>query len=252
MSSPHWNQDKFNTTLRQYLVASSLTFPQAMNKKGYDLTLATSKETKMVEKQAILDAVGPTGSRVVSQKVRFLKGRLDKKTGLRMGASVKRGKAVSEDTFTDLAIALAIKRLGPRVHAPDAWQQILKMATTIYKARLRSRGFVKQGWIPAKEILKRSDRGGDFSTAFEDSDIARLGKRGAAVRAGGADSAQRGFKPSLKIWNAVPAAKHANAGAFTLGGAALDRAFARVTADMENYLDRKMGKDAAAFNRAQR
>jgi hypothetical protein len=126
------------------------------------------------------------------------------------------------------------------------------MAQKIYAGRLRSVAFIKQGWIPAKEILKRSDRGGEPVVGFEDKDLRRIGKLGASVMAGGADAARRSFHPTVRIWNAATNSTKTSPGAYTIGSEGLQFAFDKVTADMTTYIDRKMGKDAKAFNAAQK
>lgn len=233
-----WNQERLNTTLRQYLVVTQLTVTQALNKKGYDLVLQSSKFTKVADADDITAAMGPTGKKVVGQKVRFMKR-----------GGIKRGKEITENTFTDLAIAIAITRVGGKTHP---WSNVLEMANKIWRARLRSRAFIKQGLIPAKEILKRSDRGGDTQDVFSDADLEKFGRRGQAVLSGGADPAKHAWTTQVKIWNAVPDGKHTNSNAYKEAEMAMEKGMAVVAQDIIVYLDRKMGKDARAFNAKQK
>ena len=231
-----WDATVFNRTLKTYLELTSLTIAQAMNKKGYDLVLYAGKFTKKADINQIKAELGPIGSRLVGQKIRITR------------KGVKRGRMMAEKKFPDLLYAIAVKKLG----AGATWEEIQNLAERIYGARIRSAGYLKQGWIPAKEILKRSDRGGDRPATWDDAALKRVGRLGASIQRGGADAAQRSFHPTVTVWNWVTNSPRTDAKAFPIGNEGLQKAFDTVTADMMNYIDRKLGKPTAAFNAAQR
>lgn len=231
-----WDATVFNRTLKTYLEHTSLTIAQAMNKKGYDLVLQAGALTKKADVATIKAEIGPIGSRLVGQKIRITK------------KGVKRGRMMAEKKFPDLLYAIAVKSMG----AGATWEEIQNLAERIYGARIRSAAYIKQGWIPAKEILRRSDRGGDNPSGWEDPALKRVGRLGASIQRGGADAAQRSFHPTVVVWNWVTNSPRTDKKAFAIGNEGLQKAFDKVTADMMAYIDRKLGKPTAIFNAAQK
>jgi hypothetical protein len=207
-----WNQDKFNATLREYLIYTSRTIPQAINTKAFFIARRAVAETPVASKEDI-KAFGKTG-RIVGMMIN--------------------------------------KRRAERGEKGLYGKEMAKMVKTVVAARLRSRAYIKSGWLPAIRALEPLV---DMKWRRGAKPNDRTVKRYGAVK-GRAIPARPGFEVRAVLENAtgVGGTREARHGAALkkFGGPALERAFDFETKSMRDYIEAHMAPDAARFNRKQR
>ena len=111
-----------------------------------------------------------------------------------------------------------------------------KMAATVLGARLRSRAFLKSGWLWAvKKLAPYAEKIGTTSTR---------GARAIGKAKGDAIPATQGWRVSAKIINTVSAAWDKREGAAEVAVPALQRAIDFESKSMLEYVERKLNQSA--------
>jgi hypothetical protein len=207
-----WSQDVFNQTLKEYIKNSSRTTVSAINTKAYFVALGALRNTPVASKEDIKAIAGM--GKFPARLVNWQR----KRAGL--------------------------KPLGP---GPEMGDAIKKMIA----AKLKSRSFLKAGWIPAIKILDASIEAKWRRGAPAKGFVQAVGQpKGSAKPAAGVG------KVVAMIVNDVgatgPNAAQNSDALERYGGPALQKAFIQEVASMKTYLEQRMKPDADRFNAKQR
>jgi hypothetical protein len=238
MANLMWDQSVFNRTLDHYLKRlSEEKLPGALNKKAFFIGLRAMAETPKVNPHKIFWELQRP----------ILATRQDGSKGM-----IPVGYAIAAKRASGSWIAAEEKARG-RKRKSGTWRQrawrklIQKKFETMVGGRQRATGFIRIGWLAVVKKLGPlvKDKGGAPSADM--SLRQRGGPKGAAF------PARPGFNPTVTISNSAQARSDKLNGLLTVGGPALDRAFASETADMVAYLEREaLKEETAKFNAANR
>lgn len=186
---------EFTATLRNYTNYSKRDIPTICNTKAFYIARRATVETPAVSAKEIREFIGRDGGEII-------------------------GKIIN-------------KRRGARGEKGLYGDAMTKAIAVVKAARLRSRAFLKSGWLWAVKILEplAEKRG----APKVDRAAKKIGKA-----KGDAIPATQGWRVSAKILNTVTAAWDKDEGAAKIAEPALQRAFDAETQSMKDYIERKM------------
>lgn len=218
MSEPSWDQTKFDQVLDLYLTETSRTRTEAINTKAF-----------YVARKALWFTTKTGEGRIMDELMEYVT--VKRQTGWDWQTPVETTAQVT------LATAIVQKRKG-------LYGAELKNAVgALFRVRIRSRAFLASGWLPAIRALApvATDKNKAFPT---DSSVKRLG----AAKGSGTIANDQSLAVATIINNAI--AKHDKKDSLTRhGGPALQEAFNDETADMLEYLDRKLAPATEKANK---
>ncbi len=190
---------EFTSTLRKYTLLSKRDVPTICNTKAFYIARRATVETPAVTAQEIRKFIGQNGGETI-------------------------GKIIN-------------KRRGARGEKGLYGQDMTKAIALVRAARLRSRAFLKSGWLWAVKILEPlAERRGIPKV---DRAAKKMGKaKGTAI------PATQGWRVASKIINTVTAAWDNEEGAAKYAEPALQRAFNAETQSMKDYIERKQHETA--------
>ncbi len=234
-----WEQAKFNTVLKAYLVATTRTVERAVNTKAFYIARAATRFTLRTGKEKIAYELGITTLRV--QKT-------SKKGKLYMRKAVMLTQATTSDA--PLAALIINARLGAGksfrgVSGRGLWGREMRDAIKyLIGTRKRSIGFIASGWLGAiKRLAPYADKIGGADSGTDET-IKRLG-----AYKGGATPAKEGKVMIATIINNALAKHDKHNSLARHGGKGLELAFAHETKSMLTYLANKMKPDTDKANR---
>lgn len=250
-----WDQSVFNRTLREYLSRTSKTLPAAINAKAYDVAIWTMFYTH----KASYSKMG----RELGQELKVVKARPDSgryhkrrpSLTMRGGRMYATAAAMNKAGVWQQAplLALIINARRGKKELPGLYGSAMKAEfRRVFGARGRSVAFIKSGWIPAREILRKLKFGKGPPT---ERGIGAAKQYGAPK--GGAVAATVGFAPVARLWNTTADSprvikNNQQSKVVRFGMDGLQDGFNYVTKDMLIYLRGQLRPDAASFNRKQR
>ena len=218
---------EFNATLRRYQRVSESTFPDICNRKALFIAMGAQNKTPKTEWDAARTKLG------AHVNVRAVIGK--------RGPGRRFKLALDDHYGSTLAVRIIVARLrraGERIPSADA---LKAMALKLIRARAASVAFIKSGWRPAIQILKRRTRG---TPAAADPAARRIG----AVK-GGAEAAKPGDFCRAVIFHLAQAKKFGTKNKealFKFGGPALQAAFAEETRTTKAEIERRLRAAAQA------
>jgi hypothetical protein len=216
------NTKEWDRVFPQYLKRTRRDFATVLNTKGFYIARRATVETPAASKSEIQALTEPRQKTVFNKR-----------------GKPRRIKTTAAALIVNARLAKAGK---PTLKNAEA----RKEGTRMVKARLRSRAFLKSGWLPSiKKLEPLADRRG----------IPRMDKSGQQIGRpkGFAVPAQEGWKPSCRIQNdALPKGRtmlkrlfgNDKTGAMKVAGPALQRAFDYEVRSMKDYLARKLEESA--------
>ncbi len=237
-----WDQSKFDATLKRYLVKTSRTLPDAINKKAYYVVRKSIWFTRKVLPERIKYELEASE---MTNLVQLKSGRYSKNKKNRSYAFGQ----TKQNPNTPRIFKILIARLRNSGKPIPPVEELQRMALKMLGARIRSVAYVKSGWIGARDILRRAFKGGTKGLPPSEGGVKRYGQlKGAAL------VAEVGFKPFAKIWNDTPerTKRGDKMKIYSVGVEGLQKAFDSETEDMIRYLEGEMKEDAKAFNDAQK
>ncbi len=190
---------EFDATLRRYALYSKRDIPTICNTKAFYIARRATVETPAVSAQEIRAFTKQEGGKIIGMIINARRGKRGEK-GLY-------GQAMTQ------AIAL------------------------VKAARLKSRAFLKSGWLWAiKKLEPLAEKRG---VPRVDRTAKKIGQA-----KGDAIPATQGWRVSAKILNTVTAAWDKREGAGKIAEPALQRAFDAETQSMKDYMERKLNQSA--------
>ncbi len=220
------NQREFQSTLRKYLQYTRRDWATIANTKAFYIARRAARETPMVDKGAMLKAL-----RADRLKSKVLKNGKVKNTKYTLAQLIVMARQKPGESMSKAAIKEAAKKL--------------------IAARVRSRAFLKSGWLPAiKRLEPLAEKIGRQPPKIE-SQVAQIGRaKGNAKPA----RAGAGARASCSITNDALTKKRGNVWQRVFGGnrkgalkhavPALQRAFDAETNSMKEYIAKKLAKSA--------
>ena len=197
---------EFNAALKQYVALTSKTLAQSLNHKAGNIAFRAYSATPKANKGKLAAELGASYTEKTTRK-----GKLRKTLQLK---SLSAARAI---------LVHRLKKSGKLAGSNIDEARVRKFVG----ATLRSVGFYRSGWIPA---IKRLARGAFFEK--------KSGRPLGSVR-----PASEGFRPVVEIENnATPKENRSVVESFMVD--ALRKAFADETADIEQYLTKKLQTDA--------
>ena len=185
---------QFQATLRQYGILTKRSIPVIVNTKAFYIARRSVRETPAVTAGEIRQFIKLDGGVVIGKII-----------------NARRGAKGEKGLYGD-AMAKAVD--------------------TVLKARLRSRAFLKSGWLWAvKKLAPYAEKIGSLSQGSA---------RASGTPKGGAIPAQEGWSVVAKIMNNVTAAWDDRDGAAKYAVPALQRAIDAEEKSMRQYIERKM------------
>ncbi len=229
MISYSFQQEKFNDALRRYLARlKNDKLPKAINKKGFFIALRAYGETPKKEPFAI--------AKELSRQIEVTNKQC-------------------QTRWVPLLFVLAAKRVGykwpeQRMTANEGRKRaqslvgiyrkaLAKKAASILSGRKRAAGFLRVGWLSAMRRLSVV-----AGTQRPPSGDAKL--RGAMK---GDATAARPSLLRVTVTNTAQATSDRRSGLIRFGAPALNRAFAKETADIVAYLERETKAETEQANR---
>lgn len=194
------SQRDFTATLRRYAQYSKRDIPTIINTKAFYIARRATVETPAVDASKIREFIGKDGGEII-------------------------GKIIN-------------KRRGSRGEKGLYGKAMTKAIAVVRAARLRSRAFIKSGWLWAvKDLEPYAEKIGGGPR------VDRKAKRIGAAK-GSAKPATQGWSVRAQIVNTVTAKWDKEEGAAKIAEPALQRAFDAETQSMKEYIERKQRKAA--------
>jgi hypothetical protein len=194
------SQREFTATLRKYAEYSKRDTATIVNTKAFYIARRATVETPTAEASKILEFIGRDGGAII-------------------------GKIIN-------------KRRGARGEKGLYGKDMTKAIDVVRAARLRSRAFIKSGWLWAVKALE------PFAEKIGGGPrVDRKAKR-IGVAKGSAKPATQGWRVRAQIVNTVTAAWDKQEGAAKIAEPALQRAFDAENQSMKDYIERKQRKAA--------
>lgn len=220
----------FQNTLRRYLKINRRTLPEALNEKAYFI-VAGGPDTKGV----IQLTHKADHERIKSELGAEMKGVIGKK-----GKELKRKKlAIVEKYWAQLSVIIIIARLRKAGKSIPSASTLKDMALAMVRARIRSVGFIRSGWLPALRRLARFSKYGQIKF---DLPVKKGVFKGGVSPA----TAAQGDFPKCIIWNSAGGEKKHKQALIRYGQPALERAVQDETRSMKTYLEKKLRENAHA------
>jgi len=217
-----WDQSEFDRALLSYLRVTRHTLPEVLNKKALYLARGALQFTPRASRAAI-EALGIVAYRIAS------------KTGRRL----KKAKAIYNvtDSRARHILLAAWRKRGELSGKSEA--DIQAGVKKLIAARLRSIAFLASGWIPAIRAMARKT--GEAATTLDARQFGRPKGRGVP--------ASDGWDPVAVIENNVtPTDEHGAVKEVPAMRAALEQAFAKELASMQQFVIDRMQQDANKVN----
>lgn len=194
------NTKEFERTLKSYMRLSKRDFVSAINTKAYYIARRAVVETPAVKPEEIREFIKRDDGAIIGKII-----------------NARRGKRGEKGLYG---------------------KEMAQMVATVRAARLRSRAFIKSGWLWAvKTLAPHAEKiGQPRITGPKAKTIGRA--KGSAV------PARNGWKITAKIINTVTAAWDKREGAAKYAVPALQRAFDFETKSMKDYIARKLTQRA--------
>jgi hypothetical protein len=193
------NRREFDRTLRQYVELSKRDIPTIVNTKAFYIARRATVETPAVSAEEIRKFIGTDGGAIM-------------------------GKIINS-------------RRGKRGEKGLYGKEMTKMIATVKAARLRSRAFLKSGWLWAvKQLEPFAEKRG---APRVDRKAKIIGKA-----KGRAEPAKQGFRVVAKIINTVTAKWDKRETAASKAEPVLQRAIDFETQSMKDYMERKLKESA--------
>jgi hypothetical protein len=193
-----WNEAEFNATLRKYALVSKRALPDICNKKALFIARGAIRETPAVSADEIKAFINSDGGATIGKIINA------------------RRAAKGEKGLQGKDMAAAVK--------------------LIQSARLRSRSFLKSGWIWAIRQLA--------PLVGASSNSGARGAKAIGKAKGRAEPARPGWRVVSKIINTVTAAWDKREGADKIATPALQRAFDKERLSMEAEIERRLKSEA--------
>jgi hypothetical protein len=223
----NFDSREFNATLRRYKQVSQASWPDICNRKALFIAMGAQNQTP---KAGWGDAREKLGAIITTTAIIGKRG-----PGRRMRLSLD----PIYNYYDTLAVKIVVARLRRAGKPIPSAGDLKAMALQMIRVRAASVAFIKSGWRPAIQILKRRTRG---TPAETDPAARQIG-----VAKGGAEAAKKGDMCRVVIFNLAQAkkfgTKHKNA-LFEFGGPALARAFAEEQRTTEAEIEKRMRADA--------
>lgn len=198
MSFTRLNTREFNRTLVRYSQVSKREWPVIINTKAFYIARRAVVETPAVSAKEVRDFIKRDDGAIIGKII-----------------NKRRGKRGEKGLYGD---------------------EMAKMVATVRAARLRSRAFLKSGWLWAiKKLEPYAEKAGAPRIRGTKPKLIGAAK-------GDAVPARSGWRATAKIVNTVTAAWDKREGAEKYAVPALQRAFAFETQSMKEYMERKLKK----------
>lgn len=225
-----WDQRVFDAAMREHVKTTRRSLPDYLNKKGYYVTRKAIWFTRKTEMSRIEATLG----RMIRVKRLTKKGRVVNKRVWTHPRSMK---------FNAPLVAVILNARRGRKLEPGLYGRAMKAAIKrMIGARRKSVGFIKSGWIEARDILRRKFRGGTAGLPADDSG-GRVGKP-----KGGALGATEGDAPQVVIWSSLETYRDTRGAIRRYGSAGLQRAFDDEAASMMRDLENHIKPEVEKFN----
>ena len=251
----------YNRTTLRINPASERAFADALKKlayaKGKNMSDVVNKKLFYVAKRAVWythTANAAAIARELGQNVTAAKGKRAGSVTMK-GQSLfnnRKNKDGTEESLAERLVNFYRVKLGKKGLSGE---KLKKAAQAMVGARLRSIGFIKAGWIAARDSLKRQAK----IMSSPEGTLAGGTKRSGVARLGGSESAKpERNKASARIWNQASYGNKANkrrggepyghdAALQKYGLPALEKAFHEETADTMRELEKELRKSAQSL-----
>lgn len=245
-----WDQAVFDRTLREYMQVSSRTMAQIINAKAYYIAANALWNTPKASAEKIRLALGETKGMMLTKLKSGKFSRNKKNLRSFFGAGEGRTKAP--------LLALVVQKQHRLAGKPSPWAgksreagaaAMLEAMRIAFNARMRSIAFLRAGWLPSIRTLRRVCAFSDLTQArnINSGDARQYGRpKGYAV------PGRDGFNPVALIVNEATTMRDKRGALIRFGAPALQQAFDNETLSMKEYIQRKLGPDAAVFNAKQK
>lgn len=233
--SADWDQSKFDSTLKDYLMAhESSVWPESLNKKAARVAWKALNETPVKERESIAVEL----SREIEAR------RKDGSSGkVSIGYVIASKRASKLWPYAKVARTRQALASGRGFDATKLWRSAVRHKfLSMLGGRKASSGFLRVGWISVLQQM-----------ASQGVREARTRGPGAKLRGSlkGSVSVASPGKLSVTIQNSAHSLHEKLGGFMRLGEPALQRAFDAETQDMIQYLEGEMRPEADRFNRRQ-
>ncbi len=221
------SQADFQNTLKRYLQVNRRTLPEALNEKAYFITGAAIRNTHKADYERIKTEMGAFLKPVIGKRGKELKRKV---------------LGLQEDYWAQLATIIIVARLRKAGKKIPPAAELIKMALDLVRARIRSVGFIRSGWLPALRRLARFSKYGRIK--FASGDLPKM----SGVKKGGvspATAAQGDFAKCV-IWNSAGGLPKHKGALIKYGQPGLEKAVQEETASMKKYLEGKLRENAHA------
>jgi hypothetical protein len=203
------DMSEFDATLKKYLSITPQVIPKALNNKALRVALAAYRATVRASRSAI-EALGVTSTTVGKR-----------------GQALRRRKNTYDTTGRARAIYIAkLRREGRLSTAADVNKGVRKMLAS----RLRAVGSLAAGWIGCIRAFIRATR------ESADTSGPRVKQRGIGL------PAKEGWNAKAELIYGLTVDSRTNPHVDPRVETALVQAFNAETADMKEYIERKIGK----------
>ena len=212
------DQREFHAALKQYIAVTRHSIAYALNKKAFFIAREAAKDTPVATREAIQSVFNVSQTEKVNKK----------------------GKTIRKINFSDMnssAYALLQWHQKKKGKPPVPRSEVKKAAQRFVANRLRAVGSLKSGWKRTVLILQRAVK---ESWGFDSS--ANVKQQGFAK------PATEGFSPDVTFGYRVTEKKKGTKRIDPRVVAALQAAFNAETANMKQYLESYLQKDADKVN----
>ena len=251
---------QFNNVTFRINPASERAFADALKKlayaKGKNMSDVVNKKLFYTARRAVWYTKAANASAIAKELGQNVTGAKGKRAGsvTMKGQSLfnnRRNKEGTEESLAERLVNFYRVKLGKKGLSGEKLQ---KAARALVGARLRSIGFLKAGWIAARDSMKRQAR---IMSAPEGT-LAGGTKRAGVARLGDAEAAKPDRnKAFARIWNQASYGNKRNprrggelyghdAALMKYGLPALEKAFREETADTMQELEKELRKSARA------
>ncbi|HEV2350805.1 MAG TPA: hypothetical protein VG028_13270 [Terriglobia bacterium] len=234
------NKSEFTRTLRLYASLSRRTPAQVCDKKAYYITRRAIWYTPRVAPEKIAHELE------ANEAFELHVNKSGKNKGKYSRAKAHRyfefGSAQNPENARIIKIIVA--RLRKTGAAIPPMVELKRMAQKLFKARLRSSGFLKSGWIPARDLF-RSHAGGSAGAGLPPAEKSTLGgPKQIGQPKGGGKLAETGWKTVAKIWNSASENRDNKNALQKYGEPALEQAIEEEEKSMREEIERRLREAA--------
>lgn len=221
------SQADFQNTLKRYLKVNRRTLPEALNEKAYFIAGGAIRNTHKADYERIKSEMGAFLKPVIGKRGKELK---------------RKTLALQTDYWAQLATIIIVARLRKAGEKIPPAEELIKKALDMVRARIRSVGFIRSGWLPALRRLARFSKYG--RTKFATGDLPKMtGEKKGGVSP--ATESQGNFAKCI-IWNSAGGLPKHKGALIRYGQPGLEKAVQDETASMKKYLEGKLRENAHA------